>query len=266
MIVENEIAFRRAELSGEKQALLEKRLHGARKGTIRPTIIPRRTESTAAALSFAQERLWFLDQLAPSSPLYTMPFALRLEGRLDQLALEKSISAIVRHHTILRTKFVATGSGPMQIVGAETAVDVPVVDLSRRPTGDRDVALKRLLTEEAELPFDLASDLMLRAKLFRLTEQEHVLFLNMHHIASDGWSWTIFFRELAEFYDAYHGNRPASVPELPIQYADLSCWQRERLHGDYFETQLAYWKQQLAGAPVLLELPTDHPRPPTQTF
>ncbi|MBI3875437.1 MAG: amino acid adenylation domain-containing protein, partial [Verrucomicrobia bacterium] len=266
MIAEKEIASRRAEFSAEKQALLEKRLRGMRNGEDRPPMIPRRAGGGAAWLSFAQQRLWFLDQLEPGSPLYTMPLAVRLSGRLDRDALERSIAAIVARHEMLRTQFVSNDGVPTQVVVAPQSVELPVIDLAQRPIEEREEELHRLLGVEAQRPFDLARDLMVRARLFRLAEQEHVLFLNMHHIASDGWSWAVFFKELAAFYDAFSFGRAVSLPELPIQYADYAVWQRDHLDVERFEKHLAYWKQQLADSPSLLELPTDRPRPAVQSF
>lgn len=255
-------------LSAAQRALLERRLHGGPNGAPKPAVISRRVHHGPVPLSFAQQRLWFLHQLEPGSPLYNMPMAVRLSGRLDVEALRRALNAIVERHEALRTHFEAADGIPVQVVREAVAMALPVVGLGERewPNGERHAEVQRLLNEEARRPFDLTRDLPLRAFLLRLDEAEHVLLVTMHHIASDGWSWGVFCQELAVFYESFSEGRPASLPELPIQYADYAVWQRQWLKGPVLEKQMAYWKKQLAGMPENLDLPTDRPRPAVQTF
>ena len=255
-------------LSAAQRALLERRLHGGPNGAPTPPVIPRRAQHGPMPLSFAQQRMWFLHQLEPGSPLYNMPMAVRLSGRLDVEAVRRALNAIVERHEVLRTRFEATDGIPVQIVCEAVAVKLPVVGVDHRewPNGEHHAEVQRLLNEEARRPFDLTRDLPLRAVLLRLDETEHVLLVTMHHIASDGWSWGVFHQELAAFYEGFSEDIPTVLPELPIQYADYAVWQRQWLAGPVLEKQMAYWKKQLAGMPEDLELPVDRPRPAAQTF
>ena len=254
------------ELSEIKRALLEKHLRGAIKGRARTPIPLRCGCNNTAPLSFAQQRLWFLDQLEPNGPLYNIPTAMRLTGKLDVQTIERAITAIVARHEVLRTRFVSVDGEPLQMVAEPSTVQLPVKDLGDCPEGERENALRALLREEARRPFDLSSDLMLRALLVRLGPAEHVLFLNLHHIAADEWSLGVFFHEFGLLYEAFAAGQTASLPELPIQYADYALWQREWLQKELLENQLSYWKRQLAGAPDMLDLPVDRPRPPVQRY
>ncbi|WP_048441569.1 condensation domain-containing protein, partial [Caenimonas sp. SL110] len=209
-------------------------------------------------LSFAQQRLWFLDQLAPGSASYNMPAAVRLSGVLDVSALEQSFSEIVRRHEALRTRFVTTEGQARQQIDAQFAWSLPVIDV-------QEADVQGLAQAEAGKPFDLACGPLLRTTLLRLSAQEHVVLVTMHHIVSDGWSMGVLVRELAALYEAFAAGRSSPLPELPIQYADYAAWQRQWLSGEVLETKLAYWKKQLGGAPAALELPTDRPRPAVQT-
>jgi len=266
MTVETGIAARRPELSAAKQALLEQRLRGALKAANKPPRIARRLESGRAPLSFAQQRLWFFSQLEPNSPLYNLPTVVRLRGRLYRGALEKALTAIVARHEALRARFVAEDGNPVQVIGAPVPVELPVIELSRTPGLQREAELRRVLQEQVARPFDLSCDLPMRAVLVELGPAEHVLALNLHHIVSDAWSMSVFFRELALFYGAFGEGRNVTLPELPIQYTDYAVWQREWMQGEVMERQLDYWKRHLAGAPHVLELPADRPRPAIQTF
>jgi len=221
-------------------------------------------EKQALPLSFAQQRLWFLDQLEPNSPLYNMPNLLRLRGTLNEEALQKSLNMIVARHDILRTRFVCVNETPQQVVDRDGEVRVNVVDLSSFPEGSREGEAKRLVHEEVNRPFNLSTDQLLRAALFRFNAEEHWLLLTMHHIVSDGWSLGIFFRELTALYQGYAQGNPARLPALPIQYSDYAGWQRERL--PVLAQQLSFWKEQLSGNPPVLELPSDRPRRPWPTF
>jgi len=266
MLAEYEITSQRPELSDGKRAALEKRLRNALKNQSRAPAIPRRAPGGKAPLSFAQQRLWFFDQLEPGSPLYNMPTALRLRGRLNVAALQRALSVIVARHESLRTRFDAEDGFPMQMIDAMAPMELPVVDLLSEPESQREETLRRRLNEEAKRPFDLSRGGLIRAQVFRLGEMEHALLVNMHHIVSDAWSLGVFFRELSAFYEAFHEGRDLTLPELPVQYADYATWQREWLQGEVMEKQLAFWKQHLAGAPQFLELPADQPRPPTPSF
>ncbi|MCP3062578.1 non-ribosomal peptide synthase/polyketide synthase [Myxococcus sp. K38C18041901] len=224
------------------------------------TALPREADAPRAFVqSFAQQRLWFLDQLDPGSPTYNMPIALRLEGAVDMRALEGAFTEMVRRHESLRTTFRA---GPEQVVHAPSPVTIPVVDVSSLDEGQ----VQRWVDEEARRPFDLARGPLLRTTLLRLGEQRHILLLTMHHIVSDGWSIGVLVRESAALYAAFHAGQPSPLPELSIQYADYAAWQRAWLQGEALEAQVSWWKKHLVGAPPLLELPTDFPRPARQGF
>ncbi len=217
-------------------------------------------------LSFAQQRLWFIDQLEPGGSVYNFPAAVRLKGPLNVVALKQSLDEIVKRHEVLRTTFAIVDGRPVQVVAPLLRLALPIVDLRDLPETEREVEVQRLATNEAQRPFDLAEGPLMRATVLRLGEDEHVGLLTMHHIVSDGWSTGILIREMAALYGAFSSDKVVSLPELPIQYADFAHWQRDWLQGEVLETQLAYWKQQLLGAPPLLELPADHPRPAVQTF
>ncbi|MFP2933270.1 amino acid adenylation domain-containing protein, partial [Pyxidicoccus sp. 3LG] len=217
-------------------------------------------------LSFAQQRLWFIDQLQPGSPVYNMPTAVRLTGVLDVAALERALGALVERHESLRITFATNNGEPTQVIHPAAPLPLPQVDLSALPTAPRETETVRLATEEAGRPFDLQRGPIFRASLLRLAPQEHVLLVTMHHIVSDGWSIGVLVRELAAFYEAFASGTQPQLPPLPVQYADYAVWQRDWLRGEALEAQLGYWKRQLGGAPQALELPTDRPRPPVQTF
>ncbi len=215
--------------------------------------------------SFAQQRLWLLDQLNPQAAAYNMPTALRLIGDLDIEALEQSLSEIVRRHEILRTTFRAVDDEPMQVIAPARAVRLPITDLRELEPGARAQEERRLINEEAWTPFDLSCGPLLRTRLFRTGTAEHVLVIVQHHITNDGWSKEVFMRELIIAYEAFSEGCEPELPELPIQYADFAQWQRELLQGETLEQELEYWRSQLADLPGS-ELPTDRRRPPIQTF
>jgi amino acid adenylation domain-containing protein len=214
--------------------------------------------------SFAQQRLWFLDQLEPGLTAYNMSAAYRITGRLNVRALEQSLNEIVRRHEALRTTFASRDGQPVQIIATSSDLALSIIDLSDLSKGEREAEASRLVIEDAQQPFDITRE-VLRAPLLRLGAEEHVLALYAHHIAFDGWSWGVFYRELAALYDAFTQGKPSSLPELPIQYADFAIWQRQWLQGETLEAQLAYWEQQLRGASNL-SLPTDRKRPAVQTY
>jgi amino acid adenylation domain-containing protein/non-ribosomal peptide synthase protein (TIGR01720 family) len=245
----------------EHVEIAQRKQAGVQAPPIRP--VPREGE---LPLSFAQQRLWFLDQLEPGSPLYNVPDVQRITGPLNVAALERSLNEIVRRHEVLRTTFPTIGGKPIQVIAPELTISLTKDDLSDLPEAEREAAVFRRATLEAQQPFDLATGPLLRAALLRLGEQDHVALLTMHHVVSDGWSTVVLTQELSALYQAYCAGQPSPLPELPIQYADFARWQRNWLQGEVLETQLAYWKEQLSGSPPVLELPTDRPRPAVQGY
>jgi amino acid adenylation domain-containing protein len=217
-------------------------------------------------LSFAQQRLWFLDQLEPGSCLYNVPSSIRMSGALHVEALQQSLAALVARHEVLRTTFTSREGTPLQVIAPEAALELPVIDLTSLPAEEREATARRLAAEEARRPFDLAQGPLLRASLLRLEAAEHVLLLTLHHIVSDGWSVGVLHSEIAAIYEAFAQGQPSPLAELPIQYGDYAVWQREWLQGEVLEEQLAYWQQQLSGAPPVLTLPTDRPRPAVPSY
>ena len=217
-------------------------------------------------LSFAQERLWFLAFLEGPGSTYNIPVALQLSGILNIPTLKQAIAEIKQRHEVLRTSFSVVENRPLQVISADAEMTLSLVDLSKLGEDHKAIEQQRLIYEEAWRPFDLANDVLLRGSLIKLSEEEHVLVLTIHHIVFDGWSIGIFVQELSSLYQTLEGNASTQLPPLPIQYADYSCWQREWLHDKVLDKQLEYWRHQISGAPPLLELPTDYPRPPVQTF
>jgi aspartate racemase len=218
-------------------------------------------------LSFAQQRLWFLDQFEPGVPLYNISRSIWIHGNLHVSTLEQSLNEILRRHDALRTTFPTAHGQPVQVISPTLTVTLPTIDLRELPEPERQAAARRLAAQEARRPFDLAQGPLLRTTVLQLGEAEHVLLLTMHHIVTDGWSTGIFCRELAALYEAFSAGKSSPLPELTMQYADFARWQREYLQGEVLERQLSYWKQQL-GSHCLptLQLPTDRPRPAVQTY
>lgn len=229
-------------------------------------VIPTISREIEIPLSFAQESLWFLDQVTPHSASYNIPVKLRISGKIDENALRRSVNEIVRRHEILRTCFKTVAGRPIQTIGPPPTLPIPLVDLSSIPEELGEEQADRLCREQAECPFRLDRDLMLRVTLFKLENEKYILFLNFHHIACDAWSVGTLLSELATLYDTYSKGNPSPLQELPVQYADYASWQRNRLTGTVLEHQLNYWRRQRDGAPPLLDLPTDCARPPVQTF
>ena len=222
--------------------------------------ITRASRERVLPLSFAQERLWFWEELQPGTATYTLTSAFRLVGDLDVSVLERSLNEIMRRHEILRTSYAAVEGHPVQVIAPQSFVPLGVEDLSHLSESERDFEVRRLAGEEALRPFDLTQAPLLRVSLLRLGEQEHVALVSMHHIVSDGWSMGVLVEEIASLYEEFLGDKPSPLPELPVQYADFAEWQREWLKGDVLTEQLTYWKEQLHDAP-LLQLRTDRPRP-----
>jgi amino acid adenylation domain-containing protein len=261
----------RVELVKHKAAILAI-LHAAEHNATARTIPPIRRRATPAApapLSFAQQRLWFLDQFQPNNPAYHIPFALYLRGSLDLPALERSLAVIVARHELLRTSFPLIDGQPQQQIAPEQSCRIATVDLRQLRSAEREHEARRVVAAEAQRPFDLAQSPLLRVTLLRIAPQEHILILVLHHIIFDGWSTQILIRELSVLYTAcQHGTEDLAtvLPPLPLQYADYALWQRDWLQGAALERQLDYWRRQLAGMPPVLELPTDYPRPAVQRF
>jgi amino acid adenylation domain-containing protein len=257
-------------LSPAKRALLLEALRRKEGQGRQEPRIPRRAETGHAPLSFAQERLWFLDQLEPGRALYNLPMALRVEGPLEVRALALCLGEIVRRHEALRTIFGMRADGPVQLVQPAAPFELPVVDLSQLPEMAREATAFRLAGEEAGRAFDLARGPLLRGLLLRLASPEdppvHAALLTMHHITGDGWSMGILVREVAALYPAVAEGRPSPLPELPVQYGDFAAWQRSGPYHELLESEVSFWRRQLAGLPLLLELPTDRPRPATQSY
>ena len=228
--------------------------------------LERRERPERVPLSYAQQRLWFLDQLQGNSAEYNVPEALRLRGELDERAVEKAINTIVERHESLRTRFEEEEGEARQVIEKEVRIEVPVEDLRGLSEKEREEKVQEALKREGEEAFDLRSGPVLRMRLLRLGEREHVLLRTMHHIVSDGWSQGVFNREFAELYEAYREGRGNPLKELEVQYADFAMWQREWLEGGALEEGLEYWKKELEGIPERLELPTDRVRPAVQTF
>ncbi len=218
----------------------------------------------ALPLSFAQQRLWFLDQMETGAAFYNMAGGLRLTGELDIAALEAAMNDIVQRHEVLHTTYALSGDRSVQVIAKQARVPFLVTDLSGISLQERDVEARKLVQQEAEQPFDLRAAPLLRAHVLRLDAQVHWLLLTLHHIAADGWSMDILQREIAAFYRQHKTNVPAALPPLSWQYADFAAWQRRQ--GAQWERQLDYWRNQLAGAPALQELPTDHARPAVQSY
>ncbi|MBI5302089.1 MAG: amino acid adenylation domain-containing protein [Chloroflexi bacterium] len=215
--------------------------------------------------SFGQQRLWFLDQFEPNSPFYNIPSAARLKGQLNIATLERALNEIVRRHEILRTTFAAIDGQPMQIIKPRLTLTLPLDDLLDWSVSEREAEAMRRANDEARLPFDLTRGPLVRVRLLRLADDEHLILLTMHHIISDGWSMAVLIGELGALYAAFSMGLPSPLPELPIQYADFTMWQRERCEQGGIEAETAYWKKQLGGALPVLELPTDKSRPAVQT-
>lgn len=254
------------QLSSKKRELLEAMLQEQGMGSAALKKIPRRKNGASTPMSFAQERLWFLSQLAPESPVYNIPAGVRLAGSLDVAVLEKSLNEVVIRHEVLRTTFAKRNGGQVQIVAPSLSLKIPEIDLRALPANVREAEALRLVNENAEKPFDLSKGPLLRATVFRLEEQDYLFLITMHHIISEVWSITILFRELEVLYKALLAGRNSPLPELPIQYADFAVWQRDSFKREVLEKQLSYWREQLGGELPVLQLPTDKQRPAVQSF
>nr|MCU0490009.1 condensation domain-containing protein [Chloroflexaceae bacterium] len=264
----SDLAKRIEELSPEKRALLTLRLKQRQSEAARQEAIAPRADQDSWPLSFAQQRMWFLNQLEAGSPMYNIAAALRLSGPLHVAALEQALSAIVERHEVLRASFGTVKGHPVQQIAPAAALSLPVADLTGLPPEEREAEAMGRATAEAQRPFDLTSGPLLRAELLRLAETDHMLLLTLHHIAADGWSVGVLTQELTTLYGAYAAGGIATMPSLAIQYADYALWQRERLaraDGEGIAPAIQFWREALAGVEPL-NLPTDRARPAVQTF
>ncbi|MEW6733018.1 MAG: amino acid adenylation domain-containing protein [Acidobacteriota bacterium] len=234
-------------------------------GLIIPPIVPV-TRKQDLPLSFAQQRLWFLDQFEPGNPTYNMFAAVRLKGTLNVTVLAQSINEIVRRHESLRTLFINVNGQPKQEILSELNILLLVIDIVMLPEQELNTELTRIAAELRQHSFNLATGPLIRTLLLRINDKDHALLMNMHHIVSDGWSIRIFVRELVTLYTSFSTGKPSLLAEMPIQYADYANWQQEWLRGDVLEQQLGYWQKQLAGELPVLQLSTDFARPPLQTY
>ncbi|MDQ0418690.1 amino acid adenylation domain-containing protein [Croceifilum oryzae] len=216
--------------------------------------------------SYAQHRLWFLDQLNPASTAYHMPYAVHLQGHVDIEAMRRSVQMLVDRHEGLRTNFVKKDDQPFQVIAEKLELDMPCIDVTHLPKEEREAEAMRLLVEDAKAPFDLQQDPLIRVKLIRLDEQAYFVSIHFHHIIMDGWSAGIFFKELAALYEGEILQTKVHLPELDLQYVDYAEWQREWLRGEVLESQLKYWEKQLDGELAVLALPYDYTRPSKQWF
>ncbi|MFN6565572.1 MAG: amino acid adenylation domain-containing protein [Nostoc sp. ChiSLP01] len=249
-------------LSPEKRELVLQKLKKQQKS---PPLVPVSREQPLP-LSFAQQRLWFIDQLEGENCVYNVPFFWEISGVLNVSALEKAIATIIQRHEVLRTSFSIVDESPIQVIHAHPQVKMQVQDWRQVPEEHQLNKARQFAIAELQQPFDLSNPPLLRIKLLQLAEQSHLLLLVIHHIVCDGWSMDIFRRELFALYTAFCNGESSPLPELPLQYADFAHWQRQWLQGEVLQTQLNYWQKQLADVPPLLELPTDKPRPSVQSF
>ncbi|HKG23082.1 MAG TPA: condensation domain-containing protein, partial [Blastocatellia bacterium] len=258
----SDYSTRVANLSRAKLQLLARHLKNKEEQSAPlPSLRRRVNVDSPAPLSFAQERLWFLDQMNPGDAAYNVACAVSLSGNLDTKALELSLSEIVRRHEILRTTLVMRAGIATQIIHEYKPLTLPLADLSALPASTRQEELMRLATEDDHRPFNLARGPLFRSGLLRLDRSEHVLLLSMHHVVADAWSIGVLVRELTALYEAFSTGKPSPLPELPIQYADFAVWQREWLKGEVLDEQVSYWKERIGSTPLPLELPTDRRRP-----
>ncbi|HWH70558.1 MAG TPA: condensation domain-containing protein, partial [Candidatus Sulfotelmatobacter sp.] len=230
----------------------------------RPPVLPLQAVSRAGSLpvSFVQERLWFIDQLEPGSHAYNVPAALRLKGRLEAASLQRAFTELMRRHEVLRTSFQYAEGELSQVITPNLPLEIQVADFGSVSAGSREQRVQEWVNATAQQPFDLARGPLIRASLARLAEAEHALVVVMHHTISDGWSQALLLQELAALYNAFAAGKGApAFPALPVQYADFAHWQRQVMQGAVLEQELAYWKQRLAGAPAMLDLPTDRNEP-----
>jgi len=263
---ETSLAARLARLTPAQRALLDARVRDLRRATPSLDRIPKRRRPNRNRLTVDQERIWLIHQFDPTDPVYNVFLGWRLRGDLDVSALERAVNAVVARHEALRTTFEVEDLRPVQVIHDEMPITFRRLDLRALPEAEREPEMVRLATEEIRRPMDITRGPLLRVALIRMAEREHVMVCTIDHLVWDRGSVGIFDREVAEYYTAFVTGREPRLPELEIQYADYAEWQPEWLREEVYRRQLPYWIQQLAGAPLVLELPTDRPRPPVQTF
>ncbi|HEX2095542.1 MAG TPA: condensation domain-containing protein, partial [Longimicrobiaceae bacterium] len=255
-----------AGLSAEDLELMALLLEEAGIESAGPEVIRPRPPGTRIPLTFSQKRIWFLEQLEPETRIYNDVMGMRLVGELDRAAMEAAVRGVVERHESLRTVFVEEVGEPVQVVLDDHPVRLEFRDLSHLREGERLAEVRRIADEVTYVPFDLERGPLLRPTLLRLGEGDHAFLLALHHIIFDGWSYGIFWRDLLALYNGAHGGRPSGLPPVKLQYGDFAVWQQEHLAAGALERQMGYWKERLRGAPTLIGLPTDRPRPPEQTY
>lgn len=264
-----DLTDRLAALSPEQRALLEARLRdkgikAPRSTVIRP--IPDRNELAHFPTSLDQERLWFIDQMEPGNPAYNIHTATRLFGPIDPDLMRRAVNTSIARHEILRTTFQVVDGRPVQVVAPTLEIDLPVIDLTHVPPSERERAAQNAAVDAASIRFDLERGPLIRVVLARLAPEDHVLMICMQHAITDRWSFDIFEAEVSQCYVALRDGGSVERPPLALQFADFAAWQREELSGENLDRHLSYWRDKLAGAPTVLEIPADRPRPPVQTF
>ena len=246
----DDLSSRLASLSPAKRKLFARRARESQEAALMQ-VVPRRDESGPAPLTLYQDRLWFLDQLQQGSAAYNVYQALRLRGAIDIAALREAFCELLARHESLRTSFSFVAGRPMQVVAPSACLDLPVVDLTGSPADLREEEAGRLVAEETQRPFDLASGPLLRALLIRLAQAEHILTVTTHHMISDGWSMAVLFMDLSYYYRVIAAGEHPVLAALPIQYGDFAAWQRKHLRGEVLERQVSYWRETLRGSQVL---------------
>ena len=259
-------AHLRSELDARKPAILQILGYNTRPSTSTAPDILHVSRDSAPRLSFAQERLWFLNQLDPNSVAYNVTHALRLNGPLNVAALEQSTNEILRRHEILRSTIVTVNGEPRLNISPSSNGSLHIIDLTSLNGAQREAEARHIAESEFRRPFDLTRGPLFRETLVRLEDEHHLLLLTLHHIVTDGWSTALLFRELGTLYSAFLSGKPSPLTDIPVQYADYAQWQRRSLVGPVLESQLSYWRKQLAGIPAVFTLPTDRPRPPMQSY
>jgi amino acid adenylation domain-containing protein len=257
--VMSKIPTKLSDLSPEQRDLVLRRLAKAKPNEASANAIPRRPPGEAPPLSYAQERAWFLDCLAPGDPAHNITGGLRLQGELSFDALSFAFNEIIRRHEPLRSNFQASDTGPLQIIHAPFPLPIERIDLTNLDAPEKAAEQRKLYLRESYRRFNLADDQLLKVTLVRLGQQEHLLLLAMHHIVSDGWSIGVLMDDLSRLYTAFAESRKPDLAELPVQYADFAAWQRKRVESGALDAGLSYWKEQLREPPPILEMPTDRP-------
>ena len=257
---------RRAKLTPDQQALLQKRIRGEIPSKSSTAKIPRRTDQSFAPLSLMQEGQWLLQHLQPDNTIFNTFRALRVARRLDRNILERALAEVVGRHDVLRTNFRIIDGVPMQVVRPPEPITVGMLDLSHLPAAEREAEFVRWSRKRTVEPFDLAEGELFRADLVRMAPEDHVILFNLHHIICDGWSLGVLVRETTALYEAFSNGKPTPLPPLAVQYGDYAAWQRSMLRAEAIDKQMAFWRERLAGAPASTDLPFDHPRPPDRSF